>query len=82
MNKKYCRGCHADFYNHRDNINGHGCWSFKDAKVVWRIPVGYWENPPYRNKKKVHVASCYHENGSNRILYVDPEKIDSTGYMC
>ena len=77
MNKQHCSGCHDNFYNHSQKD---GCWSFKEAKLVWRIPVGMWENPPYKNKKKVLVPNCWHGEGSNRTLYVKPEAITSDGY--
>lgn len=78
MDKKHCKGCRNNFYNSSNGLNGE-CWSLKSAKVEWRIPVGNWERPPY-NKKKVRVASCYHESGSNKTHYIKPEALDSSGY--
>ena len=81
MDKKYCRGCRNNFYNGNNEFGIKECWSFKDAKTVWRIPIGHWERPPYKNKRKVRVANCYYDDrGSNRTHYVDPENIDSQGY--
>lgn len=74
MDKKHCAGCHSNFYNGRKNIGGNDCWSLKTAKMVWRIAVGHWENPPYLNKKKHHVPDCWQGEGSNRTHYIDPEK--------
>jgi hypothetical protein len=80
MDKKHCYGCRNNFYN---GNNPHGvkeCWSLKDAKLEWRIPVGYWENPPYKNKKKVKVPNCKHGEGSNRTIWVKPESITKDGF--
>lgn len=80
MNKKYCAGCRNDFYNGRNAIGVKECWSFKTAKVVWRICILNWEKPPYKNKKKVRVANCWHEVTGNSRHYVDPSRINSKGY--
>ena len=80
MDEKYCRGCANDFYNGNNNLGVKKCWSLKNAKLVWRIRVGHWENPPYKNKKKIRVADCFHRRGSSRTHYVDPKCIDSDGY--
>jgi hypothetical protein len=80
MDKKYCRGCSDDFYNGNNDLGVRECWAFKTAKIVWRIPVGHWERPPYLGKKKVKVASCWHGRGSNRVHYISPEALDSRGY--
>ena len=76
---KYCSGCHENFYNSGNSIEGI-CWSRKSGKVVWRIMVGMWENPPYLNKKKVRVASCWHGSGNQRQIAVKPEAIGTDGY--
>lgn len=78
MDKSYCRGCRNDFYN--DPIAGKQCWSFKTAKVVWRIPIGHWENPPYKNKRKMRVPNCWHGEGPNRTHYIKSEELTSDGY--
>ena len=82
MNKENCRGCRQNFYNGFNDLGVKECWSFHDAKLVWRVPVGHWENPPYKNKKKVRKPSCYHEEGSNRTHWISPDKINKDGYMC
>ena len=81
MDTKYCRGCRNDFYNGNNNLNVKKCWHLKDAKIVWRIPVGHWERPPYK-KRKVRIPDCYyHDQGSNRTHYIDPDtQLDSRGY--
>jgi len=80
MDKKFCNGCRNNFYNNNNNLGVKECFSFKGAKTEFRIPVGHWENPPYKNKKKIRVATCWHGEGSNRTHYVHPSRIDSKGY--
>ena len=80
MDKKHCRGCEDNFYNGNNNLGVKECWNLKSAKMVWRIPIGHWEEPPYKNKKKVHVPDCFHERGSNRTHYIKPEAIGPQGY--
>jgi len=73
ISQNYCVGCHDNFYNP-------GCWSKKSGKIVWRIMIGMWEAPPYINKKKKRVASCWHGIGNQRDIAVKPEAIGSDGY--
>ena len=80
MDRKYCSGCANNFYNGNNELGVKDCWSFKSAKVVSRITVGHWENPPYKNKKKIRVADCFHERGSGRTHYIEPESLTSEGY--
>ena len=82
MDRKYCIGCHDNYYNSPSTSGSSDgrCWSFKDAKTVWRISVGMWESPPYTDKKKIRVASCWHGIGSNRNIMVKPEAIGVDGY--
>ena len=80
MDKKHCSGCRDNFYNGNNPLGVSQCWNFKDAKLVWRIPIGNWERPPYKNKKKVRIPSCFYGRGSNKTHYVKSEVIDSNGY--
>lgn len=80
MDKIHCHGCRNDFYNGYNELGVKKCWSMKGAKLVSRISIGHWENPPYLNKAKSEVPNCWHGEGSNRIHYVDPKDIDSKGY--
>jgi len=68
-----CQGCHDNYYNPN-------CWSRKSAKIVWRIPIGVDECPPYKNKKKIRGPSCWHGGGSNRTIMVKSESITNDGY--
>lgn len=78
--KNYCSGCRENFYNGNNGLGIQRCWSRDQAKVVWRIPVGHWENPPYLNKKKVQVFNCWHGEGSNRTHYIKSDSLNSQGY--
>jgi len=80
MDRKHCAGCRDSFYNGNNNLGIKECWHLKTAKLVWRIPIGHWENPPYLNKKKVQVFDCWYGSGPNRIHYIKPETLDSRGY--
>ena len=80
MNKKHCIGCANNFYNGNNNLGIKECWSFKNAKLVWRIPIGNWERPPYINKKKVQIPDCFHERGSNKTHYIKESTLTSDGY--
>ncbi len=61
--KSMCSGCHDDFYNqNRDE----GCWMFQAAKVVERMSVGTWQNPPYVWTPR-KVLSCFHCPGQKMI---------------
>lgn len=74
---EHCKGCHDNYYNHSESG---GCWSRGRGKMVWRIPVGMWESPPYLNKKKVKVPDCWHGSGPHRTIYVKPEALTADGY--
>jgi len=81
MDKKHCRGCRDDFYNHGSNLTSGECWLLKKAKLVARVGVGHWENPPYKNKEVVTVPHYWNGEGSNRTHYIDPQRINSHGYI-
>lgn len=76
---KYCSGCHDNYYNGGHSLDGI-CWSRKTGKIVWRIMINMWEAPPYKNKKKRRVASCWHGSGNQRDIAVDPKALDLSGY--
>jgi len=60
IDQKYCRGCHDNYYNSQSTSGSSDgmCWCRSTGKIVWRIRVGMWEQPPYKNKKKERVADC------------------------
>lgn len=80
MNKIHCQGCHNNFYNGDNPLGVRECWSYRRAKLVLRIPIGHWERPPYKNKKKTRVPDCWYGRGPNRIHYIDPNTLDKDGY--
>ncbi|MCK5016925.1 MAG: hypothetical protein KAS32_07615 [Candidatus Peribacteraceae bacterium] len=69
----HCSGCHDNYYNPN-------CWSRKSGNLVWRLPIGVDEVPPYKGKKKKRVPNCWHGGGSNRTTMVKPESINTDGY--
>jgi hypothetical protein len=80
MDRKHCSGCRNNFYNGNNPLGVKECWSLKDAKLVSRIGLGFWENPPYKGKKKVRVPDCWMGEGSNRTIYIKPEVLTKDGY--
>jgi len=52
--RKYCEDCHDNFY-HGFAVNG--CWSFKDAKVVWKDI--YYRLSAVK-PTKVRTLDCFH----------------------
>ena len=82
IDKKYCNGCHDNYYNSPSTSGSSDgmCWSRKTGKIVWRIPIGVDEPPPYKGKKKIRTPACWHGGGSNRTIMVKPESITSEGY--
>jgi hypothetical protein len=79
---KHCRGCNDNYYNSPSTSGSSDgmCWMRKSGKMVWRIPVGMWEPPPYKNKKQVRVPSCWKGIGSQRTIMVSKDEIGSDGY--
>lgn len=59
--KQMCAGCRNNFYNL--NVDG-GCWSYKSAKIVTKVEVGTWQNPPYI-WNPVKILNCYYKQGSS-----------------
>lgn len=70
MKKTNCRGCYNDEYNH--GLGGaKQCWSFTDAKIVWKKEVHVDQMPPFLQKAK-RVPNCYHKQ---RYVYIDSKRI-------
>ena len=80
MDQKHCSGCRDNFYNGNNSYDIQRCWMLDTAKLVWRVPVGNWESPPYKGKKKVRVPDCFHGEGPNKTHYVNPAAIGDDGY--
>lgn len=76
MTKAHCEGCENNFYNGNNPYGVKECWSFKSAKLVERIRIGVWQNPPY-SKNTVLVPACKHEKGK---CLVKPDALDTEGF--
>ncbi len=76
MKKDKCCGCQGEMYQNRDNYK---CWHYDTAKIVWRVPIGHWETPPYI-VKCVRIPNCY-RRGNQGTHYIEKEKFDSRGYL-
>lgn len=76
---KHCAGCHNNFYNSCHSTTGK-CWSRDRGKMVWRIPVGLQESPPYLGKKAKRVPDCWTGEGPYRTIWIDKAVLDSSGY--
>lgn len=59
--KQMCCGCYNNFYNQNRT---EGCWCYENAKIVTKVEVGTWQNPPYI-WIPVKILSCYHRTGSS-----------------
>ncbi len=69
MEKKYCVGCDDNFYNGNNPLGVKECWSFKTAKVVKRLAIGWWI--PMDRKENfypVTTHSCHTETGNTAFL--------------
>ena len=70
MKKSDCSGCYNDVYNHGCG-GAKECWSFKDAKIVWRKEIHVDQMPPFKQKAK-RLPSCYYRQ---RYVYFDPKRM-------
>lgn len=67
--KKYCVGCDSDFYNGNNPMGIKECWSFKTAKVVKRLAIGWWT--PMDKKENFYdviTHNCHRESGRRAFL--------------
>lgn len=72
--KTQCRGCHNDIYNHPPR---EGCWRFDSARIVKRVAVGTWQEPPYR-WQPVKVMSCLYTPGTHWLERTDGRVVADT----
>ncbi len=76
--RSLCSGCRDNYYNL--NREG-GCWSFESGKLVQRVRVGVWQNPPYEWLPEWRL-NCYMPEGSVMLPKDDcrvRESIDGKG---
>jgi len=69
--KEYCQMCHNNFYNGNNPYGVKECYSFKDAKVVWKKQVHINQMPPWK-QKAIRVLNCYRRSG---YVYVEKDRI-------
>ena len=69
--RKYCPGCHNDFYNGNNNLGVKECWMLEDAKVVWKKEVHVDQVPPW-NQKARRFLNCYRKQ---RYAYFNPNQV-------
>jgi hypothetical protein len=74
---EHCAGCRNDFYNGNNSLGVKRCWSLDTAKLVTRIVIGIWQNPPYDTKDTRKVLNCYSPDGR---VAVKPEALTKEGY--
>ena len=70
MKKENCAGCHNNVYNH-GLYGAEECWSFKDAKLVWRKEVPIDQRPPWTQEAR-QFPNCYKKPG---YVYVNPKTV-------
>lgn len=57
--RQFCATCRNNYYNQPGNSPAGECWSLDESKVVKRVMVGVWEDPPYY-RSPVSTLSCHH----------------------
>ena len=74
--KKYCAGCHDDYYNHDNHSDTGECWSFKRAEVIQAYAIGWWI--PMDKKENFHRVTthdCHSEPGQTAFLKELPKHL-------
>ena len=67
-----CVGCEQSYYNRNAKD---GCWCFENAKVVIRMAVGVWQNPPYHWTPQ-ECLSCFSPDGIRMIERTDTRVVE------
>ncbi len=74
--KKYCVGCHDDYYNHDNNSTTGECWSFQRAKVINAYVIGWWVPMDKKeNFYRITTHDCHIESGQRLFLKELPEHL-------
>jgi hypothetical protein len=79
--KRMCRGCRNDYYNHAGHSTTGECWMFQKSKIVERILVGTWQNPPYRDAPRETLDCHTPESGTTWIKRDDCRVLTETSTM-
>lgn len=79
MKKEKCQGCRNEFYNGQNSLGIKECWSFLEAKIVWKVRIGNWENPPYK-QKAIRIPNCYHTERQGDH-FVCKNRLNSAGFL-
>ncbi len=62
--RKFCIGCHDNFYNGNNPYDIKWCWNLAEAKVVTRFRIGWWTPMDRKeNFTKVTTLDCHKEPG-------------------
>ncbi len=81
MDKKHCRGCDQDRYNHKGvcerpgidaPVTSESCWHIESAQRIRRVEIPVHQIPPYTQKSHWY-PSCYSKPG---YMYVDPRWLE------
>ena len=75
-----CEGCRNEIYNQGKVPGVDQCWAFKNARMRDRIAIGIDEPPPYKDKDVIMKPDCYHQEGANRSIWLDPSKLGPDGF--
>jgi len=62
MDKRNCSGCEQNFYNGNNPYGVRECWSFKNAKIVFKKKIHIDQRPPWK-QKAIRVPNCYQQKG-------------------
>ena len=62
MSKADCTGCEDSFYNGNNPYGVKECWSFKNAKLIYRQQVPIDQRPPWTQAPRI-FPSCYRRKG-------------------
>lgn len=67
--RKYCGGCHNDFYNGNNPLGVKECWSLGRAKPVRLKFVHVDQRPPWKQEAEWTLDCCRRD----RYISVGPE---------
>ncbi len=68
--KKYCVGCHSNFYNGNNEMGVKECWNFKTAKAVKMYCIGWW-TPQDKREYSLKITTNSGPTETGRFAYYD-----------